>query len=68
MTETRKVLVSRPLPEGWVQGSAGHHHAGVDLYVGVKMRAKMRAKAWAVLALADWLDYEAAVKAQEVKP
>jgi len=64
-------LVSLPLPKGWAiepQGSAGHHHAALDFHVTQWEEAEVRALARAVLALADWLDHERAVKAQEVKP
>jgi len=62
-------LVSLPLPKGWAiepQGSAGHHHAALDFHVTKWEEAEVRALARAVLALADWLDHEAAVKAQGV--
>ena len=71
------------LPKEWAllpladirRNSAIYHHAPLDMYSwdfelhGEFQRAKARAKAVAMLALIDWLDHEAAVRAQkEVKP
>ena len=76
LPETRKVerprLVSRPLPEGWAPDKPGmmrppgHYHAALRYYCARwEWEYTARAKAMAVLALLDWLDHEAAVKAQD---
>ena len=72
----RPRLVSRPLPEGWAPDKPGmmrppgHYHAALRHYCARwEWEYTARAKAMAVLALVDWLDHEAAVKAQDkVKP